>query len=65
MSYKRLPQVGKAWQRRPQLLLAGGKASRGGLLHRIKVEEEMLNEALEPQYAEYSERTSRLVPSVW
>jgi len=64
MSYKRLPQVGKAWQRRPQLLLAGVKLPVVAISHRIKVEEEMLNEALGPQYAEYSQRTSRLVPSV-
>jgi hypothetical protein len=37
----------------------------GALLHRIRVEEPMLDEALGTEYTAYRRRTSRLVPGVW
>ena len=37
----------------------------GALVHRIDVEERMLDDALGNSYAEYRRRTRRLVPGVW
>ena len=37
----------------------------GALIHRIRVEEAMLGEALGESYDAYRRRTRRLVPGVW
>ncbi len=37
----------------------------GALIHRIRVEEQLLDRALGSQYQNYAKRTGRLIPRVW